>query len=98
MVSWLFVSILLFVAAHRGSARVLRVHEARHSAPSGFVAEGPASPDSVVDLRVALVRNNIEGLIEALYDVSTPSSPNYGQYLSKEEVSLLAFRVSVKPL
>ncbi|EED85603.1 predicted protein, partial [Postia placenta Mad-698-R] len=39
-----------------------------------------------LSLRVALVQNNIAGLIDALYDVSSPSSPNYGKWLSKTEV------------
>lgn len=47
---------------------------------------GPAAPETVLTLRFALVQNNLTGLIDTLYDVSTPSSPNYGAYLSKEEV------------
>lgn len=38
--------------------------------------------------RLALKQNNMDGLIEALYDVSTPSSAKYGQHLSKYEVCL----------
>ena len=87
MILSLFSGALLFTTILGGSAHVLRVHESRYSAPRGFVATGPASPDSVIDLRVALVRNNVDGLIEALYDVSTPSSTKYGQFLNQEEVS-----------
>ncbi|KAH9839200.1 family S53 protease [Rhodofomes roseus] len=52
----------------------------------GFTLVGPASPDTVLSLRISLVQNNYTGLIDALYDVSTPFSANYGAYLSKEQV------------
>ncbi|EED84182.1 predicted protein [Postia placenta Mad-698-R] len=64
----------------------MQVHEARQNVPTGYTATGPASSDTVLSLRVALVQNNIAGLIDALYDVSSPSSPNYGKWLSKTEV------------
>ncbi|KAF9813130.1 hypothetical protein IEO21_05741 [Rhodonia placenta] len=66
--------------------RAMQVHEALQSTPSGYTLTGAASPDTVLSLRVALVQNNIDGLIEALYDVSTPSSSNYGKWLSKSDV------------
>lgn len=68
--------------------RAMQVHEALQSTPSGYTLTGAASPDTVLSLRVALVQNNIDGLIEALYDVSTPSSSNYGKWLSKSDVRL----------
>ena len=68
--------------------RDLQVHESRPSAPAGFSFSGAASPDTTLNLRLALVRNDEAGLIQSLYDVSTPSSPNYGQHLTKEEVGL----------
>ncbi|TFY67250.1 hypothetical protein EVJ58_g1740 [Rhodofomes roseus] len=41
----------------------------------------------MIKLRVALVQSNPAGLEDALYDVSTPSSDNYGQYLTREEAA-----------
>lgn len=67
--------------------RDLQLHEARKSTPNDFSLVGPASPDTTLELRLALVRGNTAGLIDALYDVSTPSSPSYGEHLTKEEVS-----------
>lgn len=67
--------------------RDLQLHESRKSTPSGFSLVGPAAPDTTLDLRLALVRGNAVGLIDALYDVSTPSSVRYGEHLTKEEVS-----------
>ncbi|PCH39552.1 family S53 protease-like protein [Wolfiporia cocos MD-104 SS10] len=74
------------LAAGKPVARSLQVHEARASVPQGFVLDGPASPDTLLNLRLGLVSSNIDGLIGALYDVSTPSSTKYGQHLSKAEV------------
>lgn len=64
----------------------MRMHEARQTVPTGYTVTGPASSDTVLSLRIALVQNNIAGLIDALYDVSSPSSPNYGKWPSKSEI------------
>ncbi|KZT18916.1 subtilisin-like protein [Neolentinus lepideus HHB14362 ss-1] len=66
--------------------RDLVVHEFRENIPSGFAKEGPAAPETVLKLHVGLFSNNMAGLEKALYDVSTPASPIYGQHLSKAEV------------
>ena len=47
---------------------------------------GPAEPERTMTLRFALTQRDPEGLIDALYDVSTPSGAGYGQYLGVEEV------------
>ena len=62
------------------------MHEARSHVPAGFSFSGAASPDTMLSLRLALVRSDEAGLVEALYDVSTPASANYGSHLSKDEV------------
>ena len=67
--------------------RSMQVHEARKSVPVGFTADGAAPADATLKLRLALVHNDDAGLIDTLYDVSTPSSANYGKHLSKEEAS-----------
>ncbi|ETW82604.1 serine protease S53 [Heterobasidion irregulare TC 32-1] len=64
----------------------MRVHEKRENVPQGFVKTDTAPSSQVLSLRLALVQNNPQGLEDALYSVSTPSSPKYKQYLSKEEV------------
>ncbi|CDO76407.1 hypothetical protein BN946_scf184937.g21 [Trametes cinnabarina] len=61
------------------------VHEARSAIPPSFELVGPAPPDTMLKLRLALVRGNVSALETVLMDVSTPSSPLYGQHLSKEE-------------
>ncbi|KAI0739577.1 peptidase S8/S53 domain-containing protein [Daedaleopsis nitida] len=45
-----------------------------------------ALPDSSVELLLSLPPSDIDGLHAALADVSDPHSPNYGSYLSREQV------------
>ncbi|KAI0291167.1 family S53 protease [Multifurca ochricompacta] len=56
-----------------------------NSVPSGFVSKGPAPTSQILNLRLALVQNNPKGLEEALMTVSSPDSPQYRQFLTKEE-------------
>lgn len=72
-------------------ASTLQLHEVRKGIPAGFSLHGAASPDTVLNLGMALVQSNFAGLEERLYDVSTPSSANYGKHLSKAEVSRYPF-------
>lgn len=68
-------------------ARKMKVHESREAVPAGFVRSGAADANTELTLRIALVQNNPDGLIDELYAVSTPGSASYGEHLSKEEVS-----------
>ena len=68
------------------AARTMQLHE-RMQMPQGFSSLGPASPDTILDMRIALKQGNSDGLIDTLMAVSEPSSPRYGQYLTKEEAS-----------
>lgn len=72
-------------------ASTMKVLGRREAPPAGFTLTEPASPDTILKLRIALAQSNPTGLEDALYDVSTPSSSNYGQFLTKEEVSLLHY-------
>ncbi|KAH9847178.1 family S53 protease-like protein [Lenzites betulinus] len=64
----------------------LHVHDARSAAPAGYTTSGAPHPDTVLQLRVALKQSNVDGLVDKLYDVSTPGSANYRNFLSKAEV------------
>ena len=89
MVSRFLVFTALFsLALAKPHARNLKVHEFLEQAPSGFVKTGAADPNTQIKLRISLVQNNPNGLIDALYAVSTPDSATYGEHLSKEEVCL----------
>ncbi|EIN06455.1 subtilisin-like protein [Punctularia strigosozonata HHB-11173 SS5] len=74
-------------------ARNMVVHEARASAPSGFVAQGPAPADQVLNLRIALKQGDISGLEQRLLEVSSPENADFRQWLSKDDVESF-----VKPL
>lgn len=69
--------------------RDMVVHESRANIPEGFVDDGPANGTTVINLRAALVQNDIAGLEQELYAVSTPGSQRYGQYLTQAEVNLM---------
>ena len=86
--SWAVAVLPIFavVRAKTLLQRDLQLHEARTIVPFGYALASPASPDTVLQLRIALVQNNTAGLIDTLYEVSTPESSHYGQYLTKEEV------------
>ncbi len=68
-------------------SRDLLVHETRDVLPLGFALAGPAAPHTTLNLRVALTQSNPDAIVDALYQVSDPSSDKYGQHLSKSEVS-----------
>ena len=70
----------------------LLTHEELPSLPPGYSKSTSAPPpDKEIKLRIALAQSDTAGLEKALYDVSTPGSPNYGKHLSKEEVSESVF-------
>ncbi|KAI0943204.1 hypothetical protein AcW1_002423 [Taiwanofungus camphoratus] len=81
------VASLFTLALGKPLARNMRVHERRDSPPAGYTLVGSASPDTMLSVRIALTQSNPTGLEEALYDISTPSSSNYGKHLSKEEAA-----------
>jgi tripeptidyl-peptidase-1 len=74
---------------HVPERRGWHIHERRDDAPTGFTYTGPAQPDQVIQFRVALTQNNPNGVIQALYNVSDPDHPQYGQHLSQDEVCSL---------
>ncbi|TFY62562.1 hypothetical protein EVJ58_g3775 [Rhodofomes roseus] len=88
----LVVTSLIALALGKPVRRDLQLHESRQSVPRGFSLVGPAADETTLALRLALVRSNTAGLIDALYDVSNPSSAHYGEHLTKEEASLLPTR------
>ncbi|KAJ7927036.1 family S53 protease [Mycena leptocephala] len=73
--------------------RAMIVHESVAAIPAGFAHIGTVSPDEEITLRIALVHSDIVGLQEKTYAVSDPTSAQYGQHLTTEEVEEF-----VKPL
>ncbi|KAJ6622550.1 family S53 protease [Mycena sp. CBHHK59/15] len=82
-----FLASLLSLAAAVPAAQTFIVQESLSSAPQGFAKVGVAADSAPVYFRIALPSKDIAGLEKALLDVSTPSSANYGNHLTKEEVN-----------
>lgn len=85
-IGFFLASLLALAHGNPLTRRAMVVHEERATLPAGFVKAGPASPDAVLQLRIALRQNNPEGLTEALMDVSTPGNAQFAHHLTKEEV------------
>ncbi|KZV65057.1 family S53 protease [Peniophora sp. CONT] len=60
----------------------------RESVPSGFVKVSAAPSDSTFELRIQLTNSDIAGLEDRLKTVSSPSSPEYGKWLTRDEVNV----------
>ncbi|KAJ7290164.1 family S53 protease [Mycena rebaudengoi] len=85
-----FVAVALTLVSSKPLSDSLVVHERRSAAPSGFVLSGAAPAEQTLNLRINLVQNDLPGLESAIYAASTPGSPAYGKWLSKEEVEAFA--------
>ncbi|KAJ7684326.1 subtilisin-like protein [Mycena polygramma] len=91
LVSAFFATSLLALVSGKPTALTnLVVHDRRATAPAGFVHSGAAPADKVLNLRINLVQNDMDGLESALNAASFPDSPLYGQWLTKEEVEAFA--------
>ncbi|KIK70212.1 hypothetical protein GYMLUDRAFT_80188 [Collybiopsis luxurians FD-317 M1] len=77
------------MAAGVPSRRAMAVHESR-TLPPYFTSSGTPDPDTPINLIIALTAQNMAGLKQTLQEVSDPTSPSYGQYLSYEETKAFA--------
>ncbi|KAI9069415.1 family S53 protease [Trametes sanguinea] len=82
----LLVVSMCALAFGKPMGRSLQLHEARDAVPEGFSLHSTPSGETTLKLRIALVQGDFAGLEQKLYDVSDPSSPNYGKHLSTTEV------------
>jgi tripeptidyl-peptidase I len=99
----LFGSLLWASIASGAILKTPQVFEQIHSVPEGWEAVGEPSPNAPLKFSIALTAVRLvsettqlltaqadpRALERTLYDVSTPSSPNYGKYLTKEESEAL---------
>jgi tripeptidyl-peptidase-1 len=56
--------------------------------PDGFVYNGPALDEHVIEIRLALASSNIQGLRDDLNAITNPSSPRFRQWLSHDQATL----------
>ena len=66
--------------------RPMQVYESLSEVPRGFTKSGAAPAGTKLKLRIALAQSDSVGLTDALMAVSEPSSPRYGQHLTKSQV------------
>ncbi|KAI9568885.1 peptidase S8/S53 domain-containing protein [Boletus coccyginus] len=84
--SLVFLSLGLAISADPIRSR-WTLHERRSHVPSGWKVIRKHDPSAVLPLRFALSQSNLEHLEEYLYDVSHPSSLNYGKHWSAGKVA-----------
>lgn len=63
-----------------------QVHEARSSAPAGWTRGNRLSKKSTLPVRIALAQSNLDQLHDHLMRVSEPTSEEYGQHWTVEQV------------
>lgn len=73
------------MAAGIPTRRAMAVHDEREL-PVHFANAGTPSPDTLMNLKLALTASDMAGLEKTFWDVSTPGNALYGQHLSFEEV------------
>ncbi|KAJ6573476.1 subtilisin-like protein [Mycena vulgaris] len=81
--------ILAFLCVHALASPVAEdmvIHERVHRVSPDFVDLGSPASNAVLNLRINLVSNDLAGLEATLKEISVPSNPTYGSWLSKEEV------------
>jgi hypothetical protein len=93
--SLFLASLISLAAAGPAAFQTFVVQESLTSAPQGFTKVGLAADSTPINLRIALASSDIPGLEKTLLDVSTPSSSNYGNHLSKAEVSNLVMALNI---
>ncbi|KAE9405295.1 family S53 protease [Gymnopus androsaceus JB14] len=72
------------LAASIPAPRAMVVHEEREL-PTHFSLAGTPSPDTHINLKIALTATNMSGLEKVAWDVSTPGNSLYGQHLNYDQ-------------
>ena len=83
-----FVSLFALALGNPVTRRAMTVHESRSKIPEGFVKQGPAPADTVLNMRIVLKQFDPAGLEDALMAVSTPGNARFGKHLTKDQVSV----------
>ncbi|CAK5271630.1 unnamed protein product [Mycena citricolor] len=86
MLAFGFLALALSFASATAVFDTLVLHERRAVVPQGFVVSGSAPAEKILQLKLNLAQNNLEGLEAELLAAATPGSATYGQWLSKDEV------------
>lgn len=84
----LVAGLAISMAASIPTRRAMVVLESREL-PVYFEHAGAPNPETTLNLKIALTANDMAGLEQKLWDVSTPGNALYGQHLSFDEVCIL---------
>ncbi|KIK66637.1 hypothetical protein GYMLUDRAFT_1023250 [Collybiopsis luxurians FD-317 M1] len=88
-----YISLLSSLRASKAAGLPTRcaiaVHDSR-TLPVYFASSGTPNPSAPINLKIALTAQDTAGLEQKLHEVSDPTSPLYGQYLSFEETKAFA--------
>ncbi len=76
------LSLLVLLA----TAATARVMDKVPSIPKGWTELGQASPEEPISLRIALPQQHAAELEEAVLEMSTPGSQNYGKHMNRLEL------------
>ena len=83
----LALAAVLFASAV--SARVYNVFESTSHVPRGWTLVGPTTTNERLQFKVAMNPRNMDVLKAALYKVSDPTNPEYGQWWTGNQISEL---------
>jgi len=79
LVGALASSAALCSAAPPSSGRRHMLHEKRDGEPHIWTKRERANPDHVLPIRIGLRQRNLENAESYIYEVSDPTSPNFGK-------------------
>ena len=71
-----------------GVCTALTILHRRSCNPDGFVYNGPALDEHVIEIRLALASNNIQSLRDDFNAITNPSGPRFRQWLSHDQATL----------
>ncbi|KAH9855572.1 family S53 protease-like protein [Lenzites betulinus] len=86
----LFTSLAFATPTFNRFSRDLLIHDSLDVVPAGFALAGAAPAQTPLNLRIALVQQDPDAVVNALYNVSDPTSDSYSQHLTQDEAAKLA--------
>lgn len=87
-IQWLLylLSLNVYSSALPNTPRTTHVLHEKRASSSRWKRTNRVHPEAIIPLRIGLTQTNLENGHDLLMDISHPSSPSYGKYLSAEEV------------
>ncbi|GAB7356686.1 hypothetical protein MBLNU459_g7397t1 [Dothideomycetes sp. NU459] len=90
LVNSLFLGLASFAAAANAVASPdMSLMESLRAIPEDWSLVGTPLPSKRLQLRIAMTQPNPELLEQTMYDIATPSHPNYGKHLRRDELKAM---------